>query len=998
VPDIGPAGGASGPVPAEGVGEPDIGPAGGVSGPVPAEGVGEPGIGPGGGGDGIAVTGGDRDGRRRAEEMPAPLRRDVRLLGRLLGRVLEESGGPGLLEDVERLRRATIALRAADGGRREARARVVELVAGFDLDRAELVARAFTVYFQLVNLAEEQHRVRTLRERRLAGGPVRESFAAAVQEVTGAAGPDGLADLLERLEVVPVLTAHPTEARRRAVVDTLRRIAAELARLDAPRLPGDDEAAATRRLLEEITILWRTAQLRRDRPSPLDEVRSVMAVFDTTLFRLVPAAYRAFEQALTGEASGTRPPPFRPYLRWGSWVGGDRDGNPSVTADTTRATMAIQADHVLRGLEAVTRRVGHALTVAGASTPPSPALLASLAADAAAFPEPAAAIATRWPDEPYRQKLLLAAERLAATRAALVGRGGGGGGRRYRDAAEYLADLRLVQESLAAAGAPRLAYGELQQLAWQAETFGFHLASLEVRQHADVHAEALAELRPGLAGDAAALDRLARAGWGPGRRGPGNPEGVPRSIDDHEGPPEDRGPGEVARPGGAAAEVLDTLAAMAELQARYGPDACRRYVVSFSRSAADLAAVRALARLAVPDGSLELDVVPLFESRADLERACDILDEYLALPTARAWLERRGRRLEVMLGYSDSAKDAGFLAANLALYRAQGGLAAWAAGRGIDLVLFHGRGGALGRGGGPAGRAVRGQAPGSVAGRFKVTEQGEVIYARYGNLAIGHRHLEQVTNAVLGASTPVTQAALAAAEARFLDTATAMAAAAETAWRELVTQDGFAEFFAAVTPIKELGLLRIGSRPASRGGDGDGPVAGDLADLLAIPWVFAWSQNRCNLPGWYGLGTGLEVIAGRPDGLDTLREMYAGWPFFRSLVENAEMSLAKADPLVAESYLELGGRPDLLAAIREEFRRTRSLVVETTGAGRLLGHRPVLRQAVDLRNPYVDALSFLQVRFLTDLRNGLSGAQAARAAGLVLLTVNGVAAGLQNTG
>ena len=444
--------------------------------------------------------------------------------------------------------------------------------------------------------------------------------------------------------------------------------------------------------------------------------------------------------------------------------------------------------------------------------------------------------------------------------------------------------------------------------------------------------------------------------------------------------------------------MLDTLRVMAELQARYGPDACRRYVVSFSRTAADLAAVRALARLAVPDGPLELDVVPLFESRADLERACDVLDEYLALPGAAAWLERRGRRLEVMLGYSDSAKDAGFLAANLALYRAQGALAAWAAARGIDLVLFHGRGGALGRGGGPAGRAVRGQAPGSVAGRFKVTEQGEVIYARYGNLAIGHRHLEQVTNAVLGASTAGAQAAVAAAEDRYLPTAAAMADAAEAAWRGLVERDGFAEFFAKVTPIKELGLLRIGSRPARRDGDEAGAAGGDLVDLRAIPWVFAWSQNRCNLPGWYGLGTGLEVVAHQPQGLALLREMYAGWPFFRSLIENAEMSLAKADPLVAESYLELGGRPDLVAAIREEFRRTRVLVTETTGAGRLLGHRPVLRQAVDLRNPYVDALSFLQVRFLTDLRNGLSGPEAARAADLVLLTVNGVAAGLQNTG
>jgi phosphoenolpyruvate carboxylase len=767
------------------------------------------------------------------------------------------------------------------------------------------------------------------------------------------------------------------------VVDALRRIAVELLRLDAPRLPGDDEATATRRLLEEITGLWRTAQLRRDRPSPLDEVRSVMAVFDATLFRLVPATYRALEQALAGAASGTGPPPFRPYLRWGSWVGGDRDGNPSVTAQTTRATMAIQADHVLRGLEAVTRRVAQALPVAATTTPPQRALLASLEGDGAAFPGPAAAIATRWPDEPYLQKLLLAAERLAATRAALLGGPGDpGAGPGYRDAGAFLDDVRLVQASLAAAGAARLAYGELQHLAWQAETFGFHLASLEVRQHAAVHAQALAELAPGAAGDAAALDRLATDGWGPQPAGTGGGSGGLKPS-----PPAGLG---------VAGEVLDTLRVMAELQARYGPQACRRYVVSFSRRAADLAAVRALARLAVGDGPLELDVVPLFESRADLERACDVLDQYLALASTRDWLERRGRRLEVMLGYSDSAKDAGFLAANLALYRAQGDLAAWAAARGIDLVLFHGRGGALGRGGGPAGRAVRGQAPGSVAGRFKVTEQGEVIYARYGNLAIGHRHLEQVTNAVLGASTPGAQAAVAAAEARYLPTASDMAAAAEAAWRGLVEREGFAEFFATVTPIKELGLLRIGSRPARR--EGGGAAGGELADLRAIPWVFAWSQNRCNLPGWFGLGTGLEVVAHRRGGLELLREMYAEWPFFRSLIENAEMSLAKADPLVAESYLELGGRPDLVAVIREEFRRTRALVTGTTGAGRLLGHRPVLRQAVDLRNPYVDALSFLQVRFLTDLRNGLSGEEAARAAGLVLLTVNGVAAGLQNTG
>jgi phosphoenolpyruvate carboxylase len=546
----------------------------------------------------------------------------------------------------------------------------------------------------------------------------------------------------------------------------------------------------------------------------------------------------------------------------------------------------------------------------------------------------------------------------------------------YRDAGGLLADLRLVQGSLAAAGAHRVAFGELQHLAWQAETFGFHLASLEVRQHASVHAQALAELAVDAVGDAAALDRLATDGWPPGahRRG-----------------------------GAVAAEALATLRAMAAVQRRFGTDACRRYVVSFSHAAADLAAVRALARLAVPDG-LAVDVVPLFESRTGLEGAVAVLDEYVALPGVAGWLEERGRRLEVMLGYSDSAKDAGFLAANVALYRAQRALAAWAARRGVDLTLFHGRGGALGRGGGPAGRAVRGQAPGSVDGRFKVTEQGEVIFARYGNPAIGHRHLEQVTNAVLGASTPGALSTLRAAEERFLPAADRMAAASEAAWRDLVEGDGFAEFFARVTPIRELGLLQLGSRPARRPGGGQAGL--DLAGLRAIPWVFAWSQNRCNLPGWYGLGTGLATVAAEPGGTQTLRAMHAEWPFFRSLVENAEMSLAKADPLVAEPYLRLGGRPDLVAAIRDEFRRTRALVLEITGAGRLLGHRPVLRRAVDLRNPYVDALSFLQVRFLTELRAGAPGprptergvADAGRMADLVLLTVNGVAAGLQNTG
>jgi len=907
--------------------------------------------------------------RIEREQAPAPLRRDVRLLSSVLGQVLVESEGPELLADVERLRHAAIELRTS-ADRPAQLDRVVGLVAGFDLDRAESVARAFTVYFQLVNLAEEHYRVRILRERgrrqRPAGepgagdssAPVRESLAAAVAEVRGGAGEAALAALLERLEIRPVLTAHPTEARRRAIVDALRRISQQVERLDDPRLSASEEADARRRLLEDTTALWRTSQLRRQQPTPLDEVRTVMSAFDETLFRLVPELYRELDLALNGEGSGVRAPAFPSYLRWGTWVGGDRDGNPNVTAEVTRAAMVVQSEHVLRGLEAVTRRVARSLSASAASTRPSETLLASLERDEEDLPEAAVEIRTRAPDEPHRRKLALAAERLAATRDQRPGA--------YLSPEVFLADLSLVQQSLVAAGAPRLAYGELQHLVWQAETFGFHLASLEVRQHASIHARAIAELAPEAAGDLEALGRLARDGW------PGPPPIDPSAL---------------------VAEVLATFRAMAELQRRYGTQACRRYVVSFSRTAVDLATVRALASLAVPDDSLELDVVPLFESRVDLEGAPRVLDEYLAVPGVAEWLERAGRRMEVMLGYSDSAKDVGFLAANVALYRAQGELAAWAGRHRVELTLFHGRGGALGRGGGPAGRAIRGQAPGSVAGRFKVTEQGEVIFARYGNPAIGRRHLEQVTWAVLLASTPVHEAMLASCERRFLGDARRMAAASEDAYRKLVGRPGFVEYFMRVTPIEELSELAIGSRPARRS------AGSDLEDLRAIPWVFAWSQNRCNLPGWYGLGAGLQVLVDEPGGTARLRQMYAEWPFFTSLIDNADMSLAKADALIAGLYLDLGGRPELTKAIREEFRRTRALVMEVTESDRPLARRRILRSAVDLRNPYVDALSFIQVRFLEELRAGVADPQrAGRVADLVRLTVNGVAAGLQNTG
>ena len=640
-------------------------------------------------------------------------------------------------------------------------------------------------------------------------------------------------------------------------------------------------------------------------------------------------------------------------------MGADRDGNPFVTAQVTRETATIQADHVLRALENATARIGRALTLHAATTPPSAGLRRALAAAHAAHPELLAEIEARSPQEPYRTYLLYAAQRINATRVRHADLA-------YPGPAGFLADLRTVQESLAAAGAAKQAYGELQNLIWQAETFGFHLAGLEVRQHSEVHARALAELRC----------RLARL--------------------------RQRGRRHRAAPFSAVTEeVLATFRAVAWVQDRYGVDACRRYVVSFTRSAADIAAVHELARYATAGGRAPvLDVVPLFESAADLANAPGVLTGMLALPEVAERLAASGRELEAMLGYSDSAKELGPASATLRLFDTQARLAAWAAAHDVRLTLFHGRGGALGRGGGPAGRAVLAQAPGSVNGSFKVTEQGEVIFARYGQEAIARRHLEQVGSAVLLASSARIAERTAAAAETYRDVAARIDGAACAAFRALVEADGFAGWFARISPLGEIGGLRIGSRPAKRGlrpADGATPSL-DLADLRAIPWVFAWSQTRMNLPGWFGLGSGLAAIADA-DGPDVLRRAYRDWPLFGVLLENAEMSLAKTDRLIAARYLALGGREDLTEMVLAEYDLTRRLVLTVTGHDRLLANRHVLSRAVSLRDPYVDALSYLQLRALTALRDtDPQDDERERLERLLLLTVNGVAAGLQNTG
>jgi phosphoenolpyruvate carboxylase len=874
-------------------------------------------------------------------EVPDPLRNDVRMLGEFLGRVIRESGGDDLFDDVERVRALTI--RAHDEQDLSALTEAEELVASFSIERAQQVARAFTCYFHLANLAEEHHRVRVLRAREaeLPAGELMQddSLPAAIDALAHEVGREEALRRLQALEFRPVLTAHPTEARRRSVSRAIRRVSDLLAERDALAAGGTSRAENDRRVLEEIDTLWRTSPLRAQKPTVLDEVRTVMNVFDTTLFDTFPTVYRRLDDWLGAEGAGRTEPLVRPFVRLGSWIGGDRDGNPNVTAEVTRAAAALASEHVLTALEDAARKISAKLTLDDSGTPASAELTALWQRQRDLSEDAAAKAANEVRHQPHRRALRMVAERVAATKRRDADLS-------YPGPEEMLADLEVVQRSLREAGATRVAYGDLQRLIWQVQTFGFHLAELEVRQHSQVHAAALADIAEhGVDGEL-----------------------EPRTV-----------------------EVLETYRAIGSVQRRYGVAAARRYIVSFTQAPEHLAAVYQLAELVFPDPATRpvIDAIPLFETFADLEASVDILEEMLTLPAVQARLAENGRRVEVMLGYSDSSKDVGPVAATLALDVAQSRIAQWGQKHDLSLTLFHGRGGALGRGGGPANRAVLAQPPGSVDGRFKLTEQGEVIFARYGNPIIGARHIEQVAAATLLAGAPSTEQRNAGATERYAGLASALDASSRTRFYELVRAPGFPQWFAQVTPLEEIGLLPIGSRPARRGLSVE-----SLDDLRAIPWVFSWSQARTNLAGWFGLGTALESVGD----LAELQAAYAEWPLFSTMIDNVEMSLAKTDERLAERYLALGDRDDLAALVLEEMALTRRWVLAITGSEQILSRRRILGRAVQLRSPYVDALSLLQIRALRALRTGESADLVEDNKRLLLLTVNGVAAGLQNTG
>ncbi|HEU5188255.1 MAG TPA: phosphoenolpyruvate carboxylase [Methylomirabilota bacterium] len=896
----------------------------------------------------------------------------INLLGDTLGAVLRAQESLALFETEESVRALAKARRAGDP---EAAGRLAAAVAALPLDAARATASAFAVYFDLVNLAEEAHRVRALRARERAQdpAPIAESVGAAVarlktQGVTDAA----MAALVADLHVELVLTAHPTEAKRRTILSKLKRVAELLARLNDPDLLPAERRAHMASLRAEITALWLTDRSRTTKPAVTDEVRTGLYFVDAIFWDALPRLTADLTAALRTHYPGLTPTPR--WLTLASWIGGDRDGNPSVVAAVTAETLRLHRGLAVARHRRALREAARRLSVSGRRCPPSPALASWLDARRP-LPARVASLETRYADEPHRLALsLLAADLEVASGEDMMAR--------LLDDAPHRAladagEIERVVTEVARAVPPELADDTLGPLRAQLATFGLHGARLDIREDSGRLAAALGALLAGLGhapGFAEASERER------GRR--------VQALLAEPGPK----PAEIAAAAREepAAETWRLFRLLARARDVYGDASLGPFVISMTRGPADVLTVLLLARWSGGDAGLA--IVPLFETLDDLDAAPRILESLFRLPVYRTHLAGGGDEQMVMIGYSDSNKDGGYLAANWALYRAQEAIARVCAEHGVRPTLFHGRGGTVARGGGPAGRAIRAQPPGTVRGRFRLTEQGETIASRYTDPALAHRHLEQIVSAVLLASVEAPRGDVAEP---WRGTMSAMAEAARAEYLTLVDgTPGFLEYWQAATPIDEISRLRIGSRPTARRG-------GTLSRgaVRAIPWVFSWMQSRFNLPGWYGLGAALaRVERGR------LREMYEVWPFFQALLDNAEMSLLKADMGIAALYSSLV--PDraladaVFARITSEHARARDALLGATGRRALMEDDPVIQRSVQLRNPYVDPLNYLQVEMLRRLRAlpDRDGREAGELREIIVLTINGISAGLRNTG
>jgi phosphoenolpyruvate carboxylase len=891
----------------------------------------------------------------------APLRRDVRSLGVLLGRVLKEQGGNALFDTVERLRELLIQQReqrpAAQGSQSsDLMGRAQEIVAGLSIADAYHTTKAFSIYFELTNLAETNHRKRRRRAAQLdpSHPPQPFSFLGTLQRMRRAGiSSDAAIEWLRQVEVTPVFTAHPTEIARRTVLFIRRRITAELERLDTLPLTEAEAEARERAIAADISILWQADEVRRRKPTVSDEMRMGLDYYRISITESVPRVYeqlardwrRAYETPIDAHA-------LPMVLRFGSWIGGDRDGNPFVTASCTREAATLARDRILAFHLARVNELYSFLSASERQAPVSAALrealrnyerkLANVEINRQRFPEA----------EIYRRFLAYVYRRLQYSREEPQH------GLAYARPQEFRADLQIVRDSLAANAGLRVAELLLDPLLRQVDTFGFHLQTLDFRQHARVHATAVQELN---------ADLTKSATLSP-----------------------------------ATVELLASLREVGEIKRKYSPETVQKWVISGARSERDIFNVIRLgqeARIKLTADPARSDPgfmpVPLFESIEDLRNCPEICRRWWTSPEYAPLLDSWGRRQEIMLGYSDSNKDGGMLTSTWELYKAHRELHRVAREQNVRLQLFHGRGGTVGRGGGPTHAAIVAQPPGAFTGALRITEQGEVLNWKYSDPVLSEWNLELMVSAALEA---LARPEGAADDAPWDETMDELSREAFAFYRRNVADNPeMLRYFEQATPVNELENARIGSRPSRRSAK---KKELNLDDLRAIPWVFGWMQSRHGVPAWFGVGYALEKFAARgPDSLDRLRQMAAGFQLFWTMLRNVEIGMAKCDLAIARLYAGLVPdaelRERIFAVIEEEFQRTLAIVLRVTGHTRLLEENPVLDRSIRLRNPYVDPMSLVQVELLRRKRAGEDTDELNYA---LAATINGIAAGLHNTG
>jgi phosphoenolpyruvate carboxylase len=922
----------------------------------------------------------DIDGNLAELDKDQPLREDIRLLGRLLGDTLREQEGGSTFELIEQIRQ--LAIRFRRDGDEQARSELAGVLDVLSPAASVAVIRAFTYFSQLANIAEDLDHNRRRRLHQLSGSPAQEGSLALALARAGEAGhgAGAVAEFFRDALMSPVLTAHPTEVQRKSILDCQLHIARLLTERDRQELTPEELAANEEALRRQILTMWQTRILRELRLTVRDEIENGLSYYRYTFLRQLPRLYGEIEDLLARKfpAAGIA---VGPVLRLGAWIGGDRDGNPYVTHDVTRHALVRQSSTALDYFLDEVHQVGSELSQSLRMVTVTPQLeeLAARSPDQSEHRR----------DEPYRRALTGIYARLAATSRTLDQHAPVlaeiAPSQPYADAQEFVRDLEVISDSLTRNRAGRLAAGRLRALIRAAQVFGFHLAPLDLRQHSGVLEQVVAELfeagayRPGYL----ALGEEERRRWLLEELA------IPRLL---------RSPhlayGELTT---SELRILDTAA---ELQRRYGARALPNHIISNTNGVSDMLELALLlkeAGLLRPGQAprLSMNVIPLFETIADLRGCAAIMDELLRVPLYRELLESRGNVQEIMLGYSDSNKDGGYLTSNWELYKAEVKLVEVFKRHGVKLRLFHGRGGTVGRGGGPSYQAILAQPPGTVLGQIRITEQGEVIASKYADPDIGRRNLETLVAATLEA-TLLNRGGVRREESLYREVMEEMSADAYAAYRKLVYDTpGFVTFFRTATPITEIADLHVGSRPASR------KRSDRIEDLRAIPWVFSWSLARVMLPGWFGFGAAVEQLVERRGeaGLDLLRQMHAQWPFFRALLSNMDMVLAKSDIHIASRYAELVADAELrnriFGLIQTEYHRTTRYLLAIAGQRELLEHNPQLARSFRNRRPYIDPLNHLQVESLRRFRAGGQDEKTRRA---ILLTINGIAAGLRNSG